>query len=188
MIKDSKHQLGVYSVVSDETGCDLWVEIGYATPRLDGEGFDLTLRALPLGSRVVLREAASDDSRAELREDSQQDWPEEPHDTRVPSLAGKVREFERAVIRQCLLETDGNIAAALERLKIPRRTLNEDGQLGSSPSQVVASTKNCGQSDDRIKVRRTRPCTASRACSWNSRGGARTEPPMASSLRARPLH
>jgi hypothetical protein len=125
MIKDSKHQLGVYSVVSDETGCDLWVEIGYATPRLDGEGFELTLRALPLGSRVVLREVASDECRTELREDSQQDSPEEPHDTRVPSLAGKVREFERAVIRQCLLETGGNIAAALERLRIPRRTLNE---------------------------------------------------------------
>ena len=125
MIKDSKHQLSVYSVVSDETGRDLWVEIGYAAPRPDGEGFELTLRARPLGSRLVLREAASDDSRAELREDPQQDWPEEAHDTRIPSLAGQVREFERAVIRQCLLETGGNIAAALERLRIPRRTLNE---------------------------------------------------------------
>jgi regulatory Fis family protein len=125
MIKDSKHHLSVYSVVSDETGRDLLVEVGYATPRPDGEGFELTLRALPLGSRLVLREAASDDSRAELREDSQQDSHEEAGNTRVPSLAGQVREFERAVIRQCLLETGGNIAAALERLKIPRRTLNE---------------------------------------------------------------
>jgi hypothetical protein len=121
MIKDSKHQLSVYSVVSDETGCDLWVEIGYAAPRPDGEGFELTLRALPLGSRVVLREAASDECRTELREDRH----EEPRDTGIPSLAGQVREFERAVIRQCLLETGGNIAAALERLRIPRRTLNE---------------------------------------------------------------
>jgi len=125
MITDSKHQLGVYSVVSDESGRDLWVEIGYATPRPDGEGFELTLRALPLGSRLVLREAASD----VLREDSQQDLHEEPKDTdvdtRIPSLAGQVREFERAVIRQCLLETGGNIAEALQRLKIPRRTLNE---------------------------------------------------------------
>jgi Bacterial regulatory protein, Fis family len=129
MIKDSKHQLSVYSVVSDETGRDLWVEIGYATSRPDGEGFELTLRALPLGSRLVLREAASDNSRPELWEGSQQDSHEEPKDTdadtRIPSLAGQVREFERAVIRQCLLETGGNIAAALQRLKIPRRTLNE---------------------------------------------------------------
>ncbi len=111
MTKDSKNQLGVYSVVSDESGRDVCVEIGYATPHHDGQGFDLTLRALPLASRLVLREAASDN--------------EEHQDTGTRSLAGQVREFERAVIRQCLLETGGNIAAALERLKIPRRTLNE---------------------------------------------------------------
>jgi transcriptional regulator with GAF, ATPase, and Fis domain len=126
MIRDNKHQLSVYSVVSDESGRDLWVEIGYATPRPDGECFELTLRALPVGSRLVLREAASGDSRSELREDSQQqDSYEEPRDTCIPSLAGQVREFERGVIRQCLLETGGNIAAALQRLQIPRRTLNE---------------------------------------------------------------
>src|SRR5882724_6358176 len=123
MTKDSKNQLGVYSVVSDESGRDVLVEIGYANPHHDGEGFDLTLRALPLASRLVMREAASDDAAAELREDSLADSHEEPTGPR--SLAGQVREFERAVIRQCLLETGGNIAAALERLKIPRRTLNE---------------------------------------------------------------
>jgi Bacterial regulatory protein, Fis family len=129
MISDSKHQPGVYSVVSDETGRDLWVEIGYATPRPDGEGFELTLWALPLGSRLLLREAAADNSRVELREGSQQVSHEEPKDTdadtHIPSLAGQVREFERAVIRRCLLENGGNIAEALQRLKIPRRTLNE---------------------------------------------------------------
>jgi hypothetical protein len=125
MTKDRKNQLGVYSVVSDESGRDLWVEIGYATPRHDGKGFDLTLRALPLGSRLVLREAASDDSAVELRKESLADSREEPQDTGPRPLAGQVKEFERAVIRQCLLETGGNIAAALERLKIPRRTLNE---------------------------------------------------------------
>jgi Bacterial regulatory protein, Fis family len=123
MTKDSKNQLGVYSVVSDESGRDVLVEIGCATPHLDGEGFDLTLRARPLASRLVLREAASGDAAAELREDSLADSHEEPTGPR--SLAGQVREFERAVIRQCLLETGGNIAAALQRLKIPRRTLNE---------------------------------------------------------------
>ena len=125
MTKDSKNQLGVYSVVSDESGRDVWVEIGYATPHHDGQGFDLTLRALPLASRLVLREAASEYPAVELREDPLGDSHEEPQDTGPRSLAGQVREFERAVIRQCLLETGGNIAAALERLKIPRRTLNE---------------------------------------------------------------
>jgi Bacterial regulatory protein, Fis family len=129
MIKDSKNELGVYSVVSDENGRDLWVEIGYATRHHDGDGFDLTLRALPLASRLVLREAASDDSQVEFREDSQGDSHEEPKDapehTGPFSLASQVRDFERAVIRQCLLETGGNIGAVLDRLKIPRRTLNE---------------------------------------------------------------
>src|SRR5258705_10170656 len=125
MTKDSKIQLAVYSVVSDESGRDAWVEIGHATPHHDGQGFDLTLRALPLASRLVLREAASDDSAVELAEDSLGDSREEPQGTGPRSLARQVREFERAVIRRCLLETGGNIAAALERLKIPRRTLNE---------------------------------------------------------------
>ena len=151
MIKDSKNQLGVYSVVSDESGRDVLVEIGCATPHRDGEGFDLTLRALPLASRLVLREAASDDSQGEFRESSQGDSHEEPTGPR--SLAGQVRDFERAVIRQCLLETGGNIAAALERLKIPRRTLNEKmvrlgiDRRGLKPlhrQRIAAQTEDAG--------------------------------------------
>jgi hypothetical protein len=122
---DSKNQLSIYSVVSDESGGDLWVEIGYATSHHDGEGFDLTLQALPLASRLVLREGASDDSRVELGKDSQGNSHEVAQDATPLSLADQIRAFERTVIRQCLLETGGNIAAALERLKIPRRTLNE---------------------------------------------------------------
>jgi hypothetical protein len=143
MMKDSKDQLGFFSVVTDESGRELWVEIGYATPQHDGEGFDLTLRALPLASRLVLREVVPDDSEVEFRDDksSQEDLQAEPRErTReraqeriqeptqelaTLSLASQVRDFERAVIRQCLLETGGNIGAVLERLKIPRRTLNE---------------------------------------------------------------
>ena len=124
-MKDSTNQLGVYSVVSDENARELWVEIGYATRRHDGEGFDLTLRALPLGSRLVLREAPLDDSQVEVRESSQGDSHEEPKDTGTSSLTSQVRDFERAVIRQCLLDAGGKIGAVLERLKIPRRTLNE---------------------------------------------------------------
>jgi transcriptional regulator of acetoin/glycerol metabolism len=109
MIMDTKSLLSVYSIVSGEGGRDLWVEIGHATPHHDGRGFDLTLRALPLEPKLVLRES----SQGALE------------GTTAPSLASQVREFERATIRQCLLETGGNIAAALDRLKIPRRTLNE---------------------------------------------------------------
>jgi len=124
-MKNGKDQLGVYSVVLDESGREHWAEIGYATRHHDGEGFDLTVRAVPLASRLVLREAASDDSPMECRNDSQDDSHKEPKDLATLSLASQVRDFERAVIRQCLLETSGNIGAVLQRLKIPRRTLNE---------------------------------------------------------------
>jgi hypothetical protein len=144
MTKDSKNQLGVYSIVSDESGHELWVEVGYATRHNDGEGFDLTLRALPLASRLVLRKAATDGRKAELRAVSQpsdqDDWQEEPGDLAALSLASQVRDFERAVIRQCLLETGGNIGAVLERLKIPRRTLNEKMvRLGIDRRRLKAS-------------------------------------------------
>jgi Bacterial regulatory protein, Fis family len=141
MTKDSQHLLGVYSIVSDEDGHDLQVEIGYATQHPDGRGFDLTLRALPLTSKLVLRELDQDGSRHQSHEESQNRDQENsgetqsqssqtgsqdhPADSGTVSLASQMKEFERAAIQQCLLETGGNIGAALKRLKIPRRTLNE---------------------------------------------------------------
>jgi Bacterial regulatory protein, Fis family len=141
MTKDSHHLLGVYSIVSDEDGHDLQVEIGYATQHPDGRGFDLTLRALPLTSKLVLRELEQDGSRHQSHEesqnrvrensgesqseDSQAESQDHPADNGTVSLASQMREFERAAIQQCLLETGGSIGAALKRLKIPRRTLNE---------------------------------------------------------------
>jgi regulatory Fis family protein len=142
MSKDSQHLLGVYSIISDEDGHDLQVEIGYATQHSDGRGFDLTLRALPLASKLVLREldeegsqyrqpreqsqkGAQDNSEATPSEKSEDEPQGYPADNGVPSLASLMKEFERTAIQQCLLETGGNISAALERLKIPRRTLNE---------------------------------------------------------------
>jgi hypothetical protein len=146
MTKDSQqHLLGVYSIVSDEDGHDLQVEIGYATQHPDGRGFDLTLRALPLTSKLVLRELDQDDSlQRQSREESQnsaqessgetqsemsqeefEEFQDHPADNGALSLASQMKEFERAAIRQCLLETGGSIGAALKRLKIPRRTLNE---------------------------------------------------------------
>jgi Bacterial regulatory protein, Fis family len=140
MIKDSQHLLGVYSIVSDENGHDLQVEIGYATQHPDGRGFDLTLRALPLTSKLVLRELdqegrhqsqeesrnrAQESSGETQSENSQAAHQDHPADDGTVSLASQMKEFERAAIQQCLLETGGNIGEALERLKIPRRTLNE---------------------------------------------------------------
>jgi Bacterial regulatory protein, Fis family len=109
MNKDNQSALGVYSVIADKGGRDRWVNIGSAVPHTDGKGFDVMLRALPLDARLVLREPVE----------------EEPHENESASLARQVEAFERAAIMQCLLETGGNIGASLERLKIPRRTLNE---------------------------------------------------------------
>ncbi len=55
MVQNSKHPLGVYSIVSEESGRELWTEIGLATPHRDERGFDLNLRALPLNSKLVMR-------------------------------------------------------------------------------------------------------------------------------------
>ena len=129
---DTKNLLGVYSIVPGEGGRDLWVEIGHATPHHDGRGFDVTLRALPLEPKLVLREPLP----ATAAEDAA-----------APSLASLVREFERAAISQCLLETGGNIAAALERLKIPRRTLNEKmARLGIDRRRLTPPLRHNGTS------------------------------------------
>jgi hypothetical protein len=126
---DTKNLLGVYSIVPGEDGRDLWVEIGHATRHHDGRGFDLTLRALPLEPRLVLREPLQTTAEAAA----------------APSLASQVREFERAAISQCLLETGGNIAAALERLKIPRRTLNEKmARLGIDRRRLTPPLRHNG--------------------------------------------
>ncbi len=45
-------------------------------------------------------------------------------DSSIP-LKERMEAFEAAIIRQTLTETSGNIADAMERLDLPRRTLNE---------------------------------------------------------------
>jgi hypothetical protein len=45
--------------------------------------------------------------------------------TNTESLARQVKDFERAAIEQCLLETGYNVTAALKQLQIPGRTLSK---------------------------------------------------------------
>jgi regulatory Fis family protein len=126
MTKTREWALGVYTVVSDDSGHDVRVDIGRAVPHPDGRGFDLRLRALPLGARVLLREPSLEqsDEHAGL------------------SLAQQVEAFERAAIELCLIETGGNIAAALERLQVPRRTLNEKmARLGIDRRRLALSLR-----------------------------------------------
>ena len=39
-----------------------WTEIGALWPHEDGKGFNLNLKALPLGSRIVIRERKAKDN------------------------------------------------------------------------------------------------------------------------------
>jgi hypothetical protein len=39
---------------------DYWLNIGLAFPHQDGKGFNVMLQALPLNSKLVLREAADE--------------------------------------------------------------------------------------------------------------------------------
>jgi hypothetical protein len=98
----------VYTFVASDDNDD-WLKIGIAVPHTDGNGFSITLRALPFAGRLVLR-------KREIQE-SQGDG--------ARSLAQQVEDFERAVIERCLLESGGRISVVMARLNIPRRTLNE---------------------------------------------------------------
>jgi hypothetical protein len=142
MIKNIKHLHGVYSVVPDDGGQDVWVEIGFATQHRDGRGFDLTLRALPLDSRLVLREPMEEPVKTGFQDEDE------------PSLASQVRDFERAAIMQCLLETGGNVTAALKRLQIPRRTLSEKmARLGINRRRLARRLrrKNTGKAEHALQ-------------------------------------
>jgi len=68
-----------------------------------------------------------------------------------PSLKSQLREFERATIVRCLLETGGNVKATLERLKIPRRTLNEKmRRLGIYRGSRLLEVAPCARSSVRV--------------------------------------
>jgi DNA-binding NtrC family response regulator len=108
--------LCVYSVVASEEENDRWLEIGRASPHQDGRGFDVVLEALPISPKLVVRAQTETESKAENAEDRQ------------ASYAQHIAAFERALIERCLTETGGNISAVMERLDIPRRTLNEKMQ------------------------------------------------------------
>jgi DNA-binding NtrC family response regulator len=86
-----------------------WLKIGLALPHLDGNRFDVMLQALPLNARLVVRAIAAPES----------------HEHERRSLARQVESFERALIERCLIEAGGNISTVMDRLDIPRRTLNE---------------------------------------------------------------
>jgi DNA-binding NtrC family response regulator len=101
--------LCVYTFVRSEDKHDEWLQIGVAVPHADGGGFSLTLRALPFEGRLILR---------------RRNVEQEERGTVIP-LAQQVEAFERAVIERCLLESGGRVNIVMERLNLPRRTLNE---------------------------------------------------------------
>jgi DNA-binding NtrC family response regulator len=108
--------LCVYSVVASVEENGRWLEIGKASPHRDGRGFDVVLEALPIGPKLVVRAQAETEA------------PAENTGNRQASYAQRVAAFERALIERSLSEAGGNISDVMERLCIPRRTLNEKMQ------------------------------------------------------------
>lgn len=68
--------------------------------------------------------------------------PKRPQEeAKPPSLAEQVEAFERALIERCLTETGGKINAVMQRLDVPRRTLNEKmARLGLDRRRFVDAT------------------------------------------------
>jgi DNA-binding NtrC family response regulator len=113
----------VYSVIACDGQHDRWLKIGLAIPHPDRQGFNVMLEALPLNAKLVLRKLAA----------------EEEHEDTPLSLAQQVDAFERALIERCLMETGGKISAVLERLEVPRRTLNEKmARLGINRQRLIS--------------------------------------------------
>lgn len=110
----------VYSAVRCGSG-ENWINIGMALPHRDGQGFDILLQALPLNSKLVLRDC----SNSQLQASQAAETGRRSGGHRLLSLREQVDAFERALIEQCLLECGGRISAVMERLDVPRRTLSE---------------------------------------------------------------
>ncbi len=118
--------LCVYTFVHSEDQRESWLKIGIAVPHTDGNGFSITLRALPFEGRLILRK---------------REGQEQPGDAGV-SLAQQVEAFERAVIERCLLESGGRVDVVMERLNLPRRTLNEKmSRLGIDRHRIETKSR-----------------------------------------------
>ena len=62
MADESKPLYRVYTIVPRENAKDYWLNIGVAFPHKDGKGWNLQLQALPLDSKLIIREVDEDDA------------------------------------------------------------------------------------------------------------------------------
>ena len=62
MSENNQPAFRVYSVIPRDGKDDYWLNIGLAFPHQDGKGFNVMLQALPLNAKLVLREAAEEES------------------------------------------------------------------------------------------------------------------------------
>ena len=67
-----------YTVVKREGEEDFWLPIGAAFPHRDGKGFNVTLQALPIAGKIVLR-VPNDESAKPKREERR------PEEARPPA-------------------------------------------------------------------------------------------------------
>jgi len=109
----------VYAAVSRQGGREELLNIGVAYLHEDRKGLNVASQALPLGSKLVLREIGEMPSQT-------------AHDGRSDAVAGKplslkqrMEAYERALIEQCLHEAGGRISTVMAWLGVPRRTLSD---------------------------------------------------------------
>jgi len=62
MSENNQPAFRVYSVIPRDGKDDYWLNIGLAFPHQDGKGFNVMLQALPLNAKLVLREAAGEET------------------------------------------------------------------------------------------------------------------------------
>lgn len=65
MADNSSPAFAVYTVIEREKQDPFWLRIGAAWAHKDGHGFNVTLDALPVNGRIVLREPKADDAEPE---------------------------------------------------------------------------------------------------------------------------
>lgn len=126
----------VYAAVARQGGQEELLGIGLAYLHDDRKGLTVALHALPLGTKLVVREI--EDSQFQVRHDKRLDVRQRP----LLSLKQRIDAYERALIEQCLQDAGGRINTVMEWLCIPRRTLSD------KMARFGISRRNCLDHND----------------------------------------
>lgn len=115
----SQPMFRVYAAVPGQDGREKLLDIGLAQFHGDYKGLNISLQALPLGGKLVLREVGDQQSLL-FRCDEFDSATGKPL-----SLRQRMDAYESAVIKQCLCDAGGRVSTVMKWLGIPRRTLSD---------------------------------------------------------------